>query len=316
MPSLYYPYSYYLKNKYGVKTYKLPINLPVTCPNRDGHIGTNGCAFCSLSGTGFESLNQQTPIAQQLAYAKQRVIKRYHAEKFIAYFQNYTNTYLPFEQFKNYVDQAATADVVELSIATRPDAISQQQLSYLDELRRKRGLTISFEIGLQSSNNQTLIDLNRGHSVEDYQLAVDLLHRHHFLVCTHLILNLPTDTTKDTIRSAQLMNQVKSDMVKLHALYIAKNSTYGFLYEQGKLKVRSKQDYVNQVIIFLERLSPTIAIQRLIGRVPEKDALFSNWNESWWKIKETIEQQMIDQQTYQGRLWINEKTTTITSKKE
>ena len=151
---LYKKYSEYLREKYGEKIYKLPINLPITCPNR---INGSGCSFCADVGTGFEAMESTVPVSTQLETTKKYITQKYKAKKFIAYFQNYTNTFMPLEQFRNYVYEAAqTPDIVEISISTRPDCIQTCYLDVLKEVQEQFSIAINIELGLQSVNYHTL----------------------------------------------------------------------------------------------------------------------------------------------------------------
>ncbi len=298
---LYNRYSDYLKKKYGQKVYKLPINLDITCPNRDGTIGTEGCYFCSDLGTGFESLENKYTVRQQLIKNMDYIGKRYGAKKFIAYFQNYTNTYMCFEDFKCYIIDAIQKDIVEIDISTRPDCLGEQHLEFLQSLKMQYNINFTIELGLQSSNDDTLKAINRGHSVKDYIDSVKLIKKYDFDLCTHLILNLPSDTSEDAIKSAKLMNEVQTEQVKLHSLYIAKGSVFEKLYNENKIVICSMEEYIERVILFLENLNPEITVQRLLGRVPEEQTIFCNWKTSWWKIQEQIEQKMISENRFQGK---------------
>ena len=159
----YYAYSQYLKDKYGEKVYKLPVNLPVTCPNKkDG----KGCLFCAEAGTGFEASDSSVSVFEQLAASRTKVEKRYHAHKFIAYFQNYTNTFLPLDRLLGYMEEASKVeDIVEISISTRPDCIRQDYLEAFYEFSSRTGIEVSIELGLQTVNYHTLSDMNRGHGL-------------------------------------------------------------------------------------------------------------------------------------------------------
>lgn len=301
---IYNKYSDYLKNKYGEKVYKLPINLNVTCPNRDGKIGTGGCYFCSEVGTGFESHESDVPIREQLEKNRAYIGGKYNAKKFIAYFQNYTNTYLPVQTFKRYMNEACH-DIVELNVSTRPDCISKQHLEVLKDIEQKQNIQITIELGLQTANDETLKKINRGHSVDDFINAVYMVKGYGFDICTHLILNLPWDSHNDVIKSANIMNELKVSQVKLHALYIAKNTVFEKMYSNSEFEICSKEDYINRVIVFLEHLCPDIVVQRLISRAPKEETVFCNWGTSWWKIHEEIENKMMRLGAYQGRLFIN-----------
>lgn len=297
---IYNRYSSYLREKYGEKVYKLPINLNITCPNRDGKVGTQGCYFCSTLGTGFESLESHVPVRDQLEQNRKYIGKKYKANKFIAYFQNYTNTYMPIDEFKKYM-QEACHDIVELDVSTRPDCISIQHLDILKEIHQDKDIQITIELGLQTANDETLIKINRGHTVEDFIKAVQLVREYSFDICAHLILNLPWDNHQDVINSALLMNRLNISQVKLHALYIAKDTVFERMYLNQEIQICSKEDYINRVILFLEHLDPKIVVQRLIGRAPKEDTVFCNWGTSWWKIHEDIENKMIKLNTFQGK---------------
>lgn len=308
---LYRIYSETLKEQFGEKVYKLPVNIKTTCPNRDGTVGIGGCAFCSYLGAGFESHSNDISIVDQLELNKALIQKKYKAYKYIAYFQNYTNTYLPIEIFKQYMEEACIPEIVELDISTRPDCITTAHLDVLKEISQKYHVEVTIELGLQTTNEQTLLDINRGHTVKDFMLAAELIHQYGFKVCCHLILNLPGDSLEDTINSAKLMNLLNIEYVKLHSLYIAKGSQYEQLYIDKKIKICTCEAYEENVITFLEYLDPRISIQRLLGRAPKEESVFCNWDRSWWVIKEEIEAIMLRDERYQGNLWvINEKEGT------
>ena len=298
---LYNTYSDYLKRKYGSKTYKLPLNIPVTCPNRDGKLGEGGCIFCAEIGTGFESLAENLTVREQLVRNKDYIGKRYKAEKFIAYFQNFTNTYLPLESFKEYIYEALIEDVVEIAISTRPDCIGGDYLDFLEKIKLEHSVEISFELGLQTVNYHSLQKINRGHSLAEFIDAVLQIKKYGFEICCHLILNLPWDKGKDVVENAKIMSALGLDQVKLHALYIVENTVLGDMYKNGEIKLISAQEYKNRVIEFLQYLDPDIIIQRLIGRAPEENSLFVNWGMSWWKIRDEIHEQMRREGKYQGQ---------------
>ncbi|SFA71594.1 hypothetical protein SAMN05216249_101174 [Acetitomaculum ruminis DSM 5522] len=294
---IYYHYSDYLKEKYNTKVYKLPVNLPVGCPNRKD---SQGCIFCAPVGTGFESLEENISVKNQLIKNRDYIGKRYKAKKFIAYFQNYTNTYLPFEQFKTYINEAMEVeDIVEISISTRPDCISKKILDFLLEVHNK-GYEINIELGLQSVNYKTLQLINRGHGLGEFISAVLNIKKYPFTICTHMILNLPYDDITDVIEGANVLSSLPVDIIKLHSLYIAKNTILCEQYENGKIHLCSKDEYINRLGEFLSRLRPNICIERLFARAPERDVVFANWNSSWWKLKDEFVSYMCENQLKQG----------------
>lgn len=295
----YQKYSDYLKNKYGEKVYKLPINLPISCPNR---IHGTGCSFCSEVGTGFEAMDQHVSVTEQLETTKALITKKYKAKKFIAYFQNYTNTYMPLPVFQKYVREAATInDIVEISISTRPDCIREDYLIALKEIEAEFQISIHIELGLQTVNYHTLDFIDRGHGLAEFIDAILQIKKYGFSVCAHLILNLPNDTVRDTIETAKILSALKVDIVKIHSLYIAKNTKLCKQYEAKEFELCSKEEYLARLKTFLEYLAPNIIVERLFSRVPEKDAVFSNWNTSWWKLQDEFMELMETENSYQGK---------------
>lgn len=296
---LYKVYSKYLIDEYGEKVYKLPINIPTTCPNRDGCVGTGGCIFCGEEGAGFENLKNTISVRNQIIKNMEYIKKRYKAKKFIAYFQNFTNTYMDVNKFKNYIYEALVDDIVEISISTRPDCINDEILEFLNEIK-SRNINITIELGLQTVNYHTLKKINRGHTLAEFIDSVLRIKKYEFNVCTHLILNLPWDNKDDVVENAKLLSALEIDYVKLHSLYIVEGTVLADMYLADKIKIISKDEYIDRVITFLEYLNPNVVIQRLIGRAPEDRTLFVNWNTSWWKIKDEIINKMIMLNTKQG----------------
>lgn len=297
----YFAYSDYLKQKYGERVYKLPVNLPITCPNRDGECGYNGCIFCADIGAAFENLPSYLPVSEQIRKNAQYIGKKYKAKKFIAYFQNFTNTYMPLCDFKCVITEAAKEDVVEIAVSTRPDCISDEYLEILAEAKKEYNVEISIEIGLQTVNYKTLEKINRGHTLAEFIDAVLRVKKYGFDICAHLILNLPWDDKTDVIENAKILSALCVDQVKLHCLYIVKNTKMAQIYQNGGFDMGSYYDYVDKAVTFLEYLSPNIVIQRLIGRAKEEHTVFANYSTSWWKIKDSIDANLELLDTYQGK---------------
>lgn len=296
---LYYSYGQYNKDKYKEKVYKLPVNLPLTCPNRDGKIGTGGCSFCDDIGTGFESLENTLTVSEQIQKNMDYIGKKYNSKKFIAYFQNYTNTYMPIEDFETYMKQAAKENIIGITVSTRPDCISRPYLDCLKELEKK-GLEIVIELGLQSANNITLEKINRGHTVEDFVKAVKLINEYEFNIIAHMILNLPYDTDEDVIEGAKLLTKLNIHGVKLHSLYIPKNCLMAEDYKNNLLDLGTVETYVKRTAQFITYLNKDMVIYRLVGRAPEINSLFCNYGYSWWRIKDMIEEYMTEKGFFQG----------------
>lgn len=294
---IYRKYSDFLKERFNEKVYKLPIKLDLTCPNRDGSLSYGGCSFCGEEGGSFE--NQYGSVEEQLLKDKVVIQKKYNAKKFIAYFQNFTNTYTSIENFKENIEQCLMEDVVGISISTRPDCIPEIFLDYLEEVNKK--VMVTLELGLQTVNYKTLYKINRGHGIAEFIDGVIRTHKRGIRVCAHVILNLPYDDKLDTIETAKVLSALNVEEVKVHALYILKNTVLGNLYEKGNIELITLEEYKDRVILFLQYLDDKIVVQRLIGRAPEENSLFCNWDTSWWKIRDDIVEKMQINNFYQGQ---------------
>lgn len=294
----YRKYSDFLKEKFGEKVYKLPVKLNITCPNRDGTCGWGGCIFCGEEGGSFE--NNFGSIESQLLKNKELIKRKYKAKKYISYFQNFTNTYMPIEEFKSSINRSLIEDVVGLSISTRPDCLGEKYLDFLEEINKNYFVTV--ELGLQTTNYHSLKKLNRGHGLSEFVDACIKLKNRGINICAHVIIGLPWDNDLDIIECAKMLNVLGVDEVKIHALYIIKGTLLGNMYEKGEINTISLEDYKRKVILFLRHLKDDIIVERIIGRAPEENSLFCNWDTSWWKIRDDIITNMKENNYCQGDL--------------
>ena len=316
----YLTYAEYMKKKYGEKIYKLPVNLAVSCPNRqsqgnltsssfadgtdkreqffssdcpDGQKHVSGCTFCGAKGAGFENLSAQLSVTEQLIKNMEYVGKRYGAKAFVAYFQNFTNTYLPLEELIDYLEEALRiSQIEEICISTRPDCVSDTYLSAVAKACKKYGKTAVLELGLQSISHRTLKKINRGHTLAEFIDAVLRCKKYGLEVCAHLILNLPWDDDSDAVEAAKILTALGVSQVKLHSLYIEKDTEFCRQYENAEFQLISAEEYAQRVVLFLEYLSPDICVQRLVSRAPEENTVFCNWGMSWWRIRDRIDEIM------------------------
>lgn len=301
---LYRTYAEAMKERYGEKVYKLPVSFAQTCPNRDGTLGTGGCIFCGASGTGYENLPAELRVREQLQQNMEYIGKRYGASRFIAYFQNFTNTWLPLNRFlEGMREAAAMPQIAALCISTRPDCISDRYLQGLREIAAAYQKDVVIELGLQSVNPHTLRKLNRGHTLPEFIDAVLRIHRFGFEVCAHLILNLPWDDAVDAEEAAGILAALGVEQVKLHSLYIETGTELAGQYMAGAVSLCSVDEYVDRVIRFLERIPPDMVVQRLVSRAPAENTVFCNWGMSWWKIRDRIEETMKRRGVRQGARW-------------
>lgn len=296
----YKKYSNYLKDTYGEKVYKIPINLPITCPNRDDNVGNGGCTFCGEIGVSYECLPSDMSVKNQMIKNMDYIGKKYKANKFIAYFQNFTNTYMKLEDFYKTMNEACLKDVVEISVSTRPDCISYEYLDILKQIETTKNVNITIELGLQSANYKSLIKINRGHTLAEFIECVNMIKEYGFKICTHVILNLPEDDIIDVIETAKIISALKIDFVKLHSLFIVKGTKMEQQFLDGTYKMGTEEDYINRTITFLQYLDEKIYLQRLIGRASKEESPTANFGSSWRKILNEIEEIMQKNEIYQG----------------
>lgn len=300
MNERYNVYSTYLKERYGEKVYKLPISIPDTCPNRDGTLGTRGCAFCGSIGAGYENLPADMTIQRQIEANIAHIQPKYKANKFIAYFQNFTNTYIRPDVFRQYLIEACRPDIVGIAVATRPDCVNTTYFDIMAEIKETYGVDILVEFGLQTVNYKTLQKINRGHTLAEYIDAMMMIQAYPFRNCTHVILDLPWDTMEDVVETAKIISALPTHEIKLHALYIIKNTVMADWYKTGEIQLLSAEEYVDRVVTFLEYTRPDIVFQRLIGRAPKEATEFANWGMGWWKIRDMIDAELVRRDTRQG----------------
>ena len=300
MTDVYYKVSDYYKDTYKQKVYKLPIKLSLTCPNRDGSCGYGGCIYCSETGGSFENLPSSMSVDAQLSKNKDYIAKRYKAEKFIAYFQNFSNTYMSLKDFKEIIGACKKDYIVGVAVATRSDCITEDKLKFLKVWHDKTGIDITIELGLQTANYKTLKILNRGESLADFIAACNLINKYGFRISTHVILALPWDDINDTIETARILNALNVKEVKIHSLFVAKGSKLADMYEKGLIQLKSKDEYQRNVIEFLRYLDSDCAVARLVGRAPKDETIFCNWDRSWWLIRDEIVSYMEENFIKQG----------------
>lgn len=300
MNNPYYSISEYYKDTYGEKVYKLPVKLSLTCPNRDGAACYGGCIFCSESGGSFENLPSYLTVDEQLEENKSYIGSRYKAKKFIAYFQNFTNTYMSLDEFKEIIRACDKDYIVAVSISTRSDSVTEDKLIFLDEWSKETGKDIIFELGLQTANYKTLEILNRGEDLADFIYACNLINKYNFRICTHVILSLPWDDIKDVRQTAKIINALDVKEVKIHSLFVIKGTKLYQMYKNNEFTMPSKQEYEENVIAFLRLIKPEVAVQRLVGRAPEEETAFCNWDTSWWAIRDEIVEIMNNNGFVQG----------------
>jgi radical SAM protein (TIGR01212 family) len=300
MKNRYYDLNSYLRELFGCRVQKIPLDAGLACPNRDGLVSTGGCIYCNSRGSGTGAMREGLSITAQVIRGKDFLKKRYKAKKFIAYFQSFSNTYGPHERLKGLYEEAlAVDDIVGLAIGTRPDCIDESMLTILEGYARD--YLVWIEYGLQSIHDRTLTFINRGHDVRCFKRAVEATRTRGIKICTHVILGLPFEDRRDMLATAEAVAAMGIDGIKIHLLYVIKGTGMEKLYQEGTYRCLEQDEYANLVCDFLELLPPDMVIQRLTGDPHPDELVAPEWslrkNETLSRIKKIL----ADRDSWQGK---------------
>ena len=280
-------YGSYLRRRFGCRVSKVNVDGGFTCPNRDGSRGTGGCIYCDNSSFSPKGTEAVIPIEEQMFSGMAYHRRRLKSEKFLIYFQKFTNTYAPVPRLSELYRRALDhPDVVGLSIGTRPDSITDGAIDLLAELARERYICV--ELGLQSMDDAILAGINRGHTLAEYLNAVERIAGRGIDICTHLIYGFPGETRAGFLKSARLISSLPVNSVKLHQLHAVEGTRLAELYRSGGFTPVTLDEYLGGVCDFLEELPPQVSIQRLYGSAPLSIRVAPNWdlknNQMWYRI--------------------------------
>ena len=296
----YHTLDYFYKHKFNSKVFKVSLNAGLSCPNIDGTVGKGGCIYCSNSGSGEFAGNKNDDIITQFNEIKKMMLKKWPNAKYIGYFQAHTNTYAPVETLKKlYEPILQQENVVGLNIATRPDAISDECLKYLEELNKKTYLTI--ELGLQTIHKKTTKIINRCHTLECFENMVKKLREKNINVVVHIINGLPYETKEDMIKTAKYLNTLDIQGIKIHMLSVIKNTKLEKLYQLKPFHILTEEEYIDIVINQLENLSPEIVINRITGDPKLDDLIQPTWLVKKFCVLNNTDKEMVKRNTYQGK---------------
>ncbi|MBW1740494.1 MAG: TIGR01212 family radical SAM protein [Deltaproteobacteria bacterium] len=301
-PGRYNDFNRYLRKRFGCRVQKIVIDAGFSCPNRDGTLSFGGCIYCDGKGSGTGAARRAESIKDQIQQAKARLAARYKAEKFIAYFQAFTNTYAPCDILRKRYDEAlADSDIVGLAIGTRPDCVDEEKLNLIQEYTATHMVWI--EYGLQSIHNRTLKRINRGHTFQDFVRAVRMTQGRNILICAHVILGLPGESKQDVLETATSLVDLGIDGIKIHSLYVLKDTPLSRLYTSGGCTILDQHTYVAWVVAFLERLSPSIIVQRLTGDPNPSALLAPAWSLNKQQTLFLIRRALEERDACQGNLY-------------
>lgn len=302
---LYNNYNQHLRDIFGAPIQKISINAGFTCPNRDGTKGVGGCTFCNNVSFSPEYCLPTKDVVTQM---KEGIdfFSRYQGQKYLAYFQSFTNTYSSLSTLKKYYESIFELDnVIGIVVATRPDCVDSYLLDYYQDIAKEKYVMI--EYGIESTSDVTLQRINRGHTYSDSIRAVEETHKRGINVGAHLILGLPGERETDFISHAKKINELPLDMLKLHQLQIVKGTVLEKQWQNGSadLMTFTMNEYIDLCIRFLEQLKPTIGIERFISQSPKDLLIYPDWGVKNFEFIAKLQKRMVELNAFQSRLYVH-----------
>ncbi|MCP4750998.1 MAG: TIGR01212 family radical SAM protein [Proteobacteria bacterium] len=296
----YYPISRFYRKRFGERVHKITVNVAKTCPNRRKSGGT-GCIFCDEWGSAGDRSMMDLPLPNQIRINREKIAARFNVEKFLVYFQPFSNTYTELTRLEENIETALSQDrICGVVIGTRPDCLPDEIFPLLGEFHERS--FVSIELGVQSFSNQRLEFLKRGHSAEQSIQAIEKLHRFSGVdVGIHLIFGLPGEMDREIIEAAGTVSALPVDNVKLHNLHVLVNTPLEVLYRKNLFEPEELEEYTRKVVLFLEHLSPEVAVQRLAAVASRRDDLVApSWTAERSRPTQFIQKRLKDLNTYQG----------------
>lgn len=300
----YNEYGTWLKQQFPFKVQKISLNAGFTCPNRDGSIGVGGCTYCNNQTFNPAYCQTEKSITQQLEEGKCFFGKKYPEMKYLAYFQAYTNTYGKVEDLVRKYEEALNVDgVVGLVIGTRPDCMPDELLDYLEELNKRTFLVV--EYGIESVYDKTLLSINRGHNHRATVAAIERTAARGIKTGGHIILGLPGETNEDILKEASILSALPLTTLKLHQLQLIKGTRMAddFFQDSSSFHLFTADEYVDLVIDFVERLDPSIILERFVSQSPSSLLAVKGWGLKNYEFVEKVRKRMEERNAYQGRLF-------------
>jgi uncharacterized protein len=288
-----------LKEQFGQRVQKVTLDAGLTCPNRDGRVGTGGCLYCNARGSGTGAWGRGQGISAQMEAGMARLSRRYGAARFIAYFQSFSNTYAPTSRLRELYDAALNfPQAVGLSLGTRPDCLEDDVLDLLAGYARDR--LVWLELGLQSAHDVTLSRLNRGHDAACFSRAASRAAARGLTVVAHVILGLPGEGPGEMAATAEFLARLPVHGVKIHLLYVVQDSGLAKLHEKGEYVCLTEGQYVNAVVDFIERLPPHLVIHRLTSDPHVGELVAPDWCLDKARVIRRIREEFARRGTRQG----------------
>ncbi len=300
-PRRYNAYVDYLRQRFGGRVQKVAVDAGFTCPNRDGSKGYGGCIYCNNDSFTPSYTQPESSIRDQLAAGMEYLRRRYKADKFLAYFQSYSNTYAPPDRLKALYEEALSQPgVIGLAIGTRSDCIDEEKIAYLEELARDYYITL--EYGLESPHEHSLKWMNRQHDFQSWVDAVHLTAGRGIDINAHVILGFPTESREMMLETAEIISRYPLDYLKIHHLHITGRTILAKRYREQPFPLLSYREYIDLAVEFIQRLRPDIKLQRLVGETHPRHLVGPRWGVRAPQVQQDIEKELERRNVWQGKL--------------
>lgn len=299
----YNDYGTWIRRQFPYRVQKISIDAGFTCPNRDGRISTGGCIYCDNRTFNPSYCQRRHSVTQQLEEGKRFFAHKYPDMKYLAYFQAFTNTYAPLSQLKALYEEALQVDdIVGIVIGTRPDCVSDELLDYLAELNQRTFVLV--EYGIESANNDTLLRINRGHSFEQSQEAIQRTHQRGLLTGAHIILGLPGEDVAESLRQASIISSLPIDILKIHQMQIIRGTRLAEEFAANPFHIYTVDEYIQLIAEYIQRLRPDLILERFVSQSPKELLIAPHWGLKNYEFTNLLVNYLKQNKIYQGQFFL------------